>query len=1344
MLFAAFKATAAVLPYRSYAPVLTSPSESVSCIFFDSDGLMYTGTNFGLKAYDGYRFKTYKSDAYTPGILPNNNILSITEDKSGGLWVGTLNGLAKMDKYTGQFRTYFLKGKDQQTIYALYTSRDGTVWIGTDGGLTCYDQKNQTFHTFDHRNTWVIDGRNGSRTRINNYSVKAITEDSNGDILVGTWNNGLMRLRRGKNTFLRYPPMNKLNSAYSLFFDSRHRLWVGSWGNGILRIDNPENFRHPRYHQYPYKTGSFDLFYKILEDRYTGKLWACTREGICSLDMNNPKAEWQQYTQIGDTPLSNCNGLEQDPNGDLWVSTINSGIIQVTFRPVHFKRWQLAATPHGLLISFVWSMLTTDGKTFWLGLNPNGIAMYNRTTDKTLYNRSIPGFESLPPETMTTSVTGICARSNGEIWFATNSYGIIVYRKGQKAKLLSTKNSPFLWENFVNTAFESPDKNMWIGTRSGLSVMFPDGSGRKITMTEGKHNLTKCNIKNIISDKKGNLWLSTDNMGIIRVTGNPRHPHGMRFHAYLRANGKFPISDATACLCDKYGRLWAISNSGGLFLYNAEKDCFEAKNREYRNPGDHILAINEDAYGCLWMLTDEALIRMSIPLNGGKAHVMVFSGEDGLGYMLFATNSTYKYASEMFFGNSNGFFSFKPSSFIGHGEKRHHGKLIISGIYVDDTPITITHPKRHSNMADKLPPYTRMLTIPANVKMLRIDFSLLTYGNTKKNMYTYKLEGYDDDWKYLGNTNTVTFQNLPAGKYRLMVKAKDGEGNETSLPYTLKIKILPPWYASWWAYLAYVLLAMLAAFAGIRWYRERLLTQNRLRMGVLLTNLTHELLTPLTIVSATVFKLRGLAPQHNDEYKVIDYNIGRTTRILRQILEVRKSQAGQLRLKVSRQDIASFVSSEVEAIRPMAEGKKLKLDAKVANREIAAWFDADKLDKILYNLISNAIKYNVEGGSVVVSLATGKDEATITVSDTGIGMSRQQLRHLYTRFFDGDYRRQNITGTGLGLALVHDLVKLHHGHIECQSKEGEGTTFTVRLPIRKNAYDKSEIDTSTVNSAVDRDTIKQLTAEENGGEKTKQETVFVHTKAPAVLIVEDNDDLLELMRQTLSKYYHIFTAKNGKQAWNVILKQKLDLVITDVMMPVMDGFELLRTIKNDKGFWQLPVIILTAKNKDDDQKEGYVDGADAYIMKPFNFEDLIIRANSLIANRRKIMQQHPATEDDPEKENEAVNASDPTQVFLDKAEACVRRHISDAEFDRDAFAREMLVSSSTLYNKLRVLTGKTIVEFVNDIRLEEAHRILQRYPHITITELASRVGFNTPKYFSRLYRNKYPKEGKTE
>ena len=1332
----------AAFSFRSFPPLLLSPSENAFCMMFDHRGVLWIGTDNGLKSYDGYQVRTYRSDAYSPHLLPNNTVRSLAEDKDNRLWVGTRNGLLRLDLRTGAVTTFHLPGEDQRIIYSLYVDPQGQLWVGTDGGLSVFDRKTQRFLSYTGKNSWLVTPE-GTRTRMTGYSVKSMVQAPNGDLIIGTWSSDLLRLRRGTHTFLRYPAFNAIHSAYSLCYDHRGRLWVGSWGNGAVCMDHPDDIHHPQVKAYPFTTGNFDIFLSIVEDPVTHNLWAATREGICMLNTNDDMAQWQQITNIDGTSLNYSNSIATDLSGNIWVLTQNNGVIQTTFDRSPFLCYNLDMGQQSFPVNFVSSLYTPDGNTFWLGLNPYGIARFDRQTGTTLFNHDIPGFSNIPAGALSTSFSSIIRRSNGDLWFADNNYGIIVKKAQGNAEVLDVSNTPWMKENFVNTIFESRKHILWIGQHSGLSMVLPDGRGFPVTLRQGNRDISNCDIRGISEDRQGNIWLATDNEGIICVVKPDGRHARMTVRQYSPQLGNFAVDDATNCLQDRAGRLWAISNSGGLFLYNAADNRFEAKNRDYHFTGDRILAIAQDHKGDLWLTSDRGLIRLCLDKSNKTTDVNYYTREDGLGDLLFSENSITAYGQEIYLGSRHGFIAFDPYAMAKKQTKNY--RLIITDIIINDEPWRqMTDSTLRQRITEESPSFTRRVTLPTSVKKISFDFALLSYGNARKNIYSYMLQGYDDDWKYCaGGSHSATYQNLPSGTYHLRVRAAGSNGQWQEMDYRVTVRVLPPWYASWWAYLIYIVLLFAATFATIRWYREHLRTQNRLRMGVVLTNITHELLTPLTLIYATIYKLRSQAPQYEDEYQVIDNNIQRTKRLLTQILEVRKSQAGQLRLKVSRGDLAAFVSNVVEEIRPMAEQKHIGLETSMPEKEKAAWFDSDKLDKILYNLLSNAIKYNRNDGHILLSLDIKEQEAVISVEDNGIGMDKRQLSHLYTRFFDGDYRRQNTGGTGIGLALVHELVTLHHGSIRCKSSRGVGTTFTVTIPINKKAYPQQEIDTSVISKAVDYETMRSLTDDSTPTPGIKQERVVVKANVPTMLVVEDNADLLELMKQALSKHYRVVTAKNGKQAWNVIQKEPLDIVVSDVIMPIMDGIELTRLIKNDQSFWQLPVILLTAKDRQEDENEGYAIGADAYITKPFSFEELTLRADMLIANRQKVWDNARQEARLRQTEEKATSASDPDKAFMVRATQIVMEHLDDTAFDRETFAKEMLVSSSTLYNKVHVLTGKTIVEFVNGIRLEEAAKILRSEPSITIVDLSARVGFNTPKYFSRCFKKQFgrlPKE----
>lgn len=611
---------------------------------------------------------------------------------------------------------------------------------------------------------------------------------------------------------------------------------------------------------------------------------------------------------------------------------------------------------------------------------------------------------------------------------------------------------------------------------------------------------------------------------------------------------------------------------------------------------------------------------------------------------------------------------------------------------------------------------------------------MLTYSNAKQNKYAYKLEGYDKEWTYTNyRGGRATYQNLPWGNYYLHIKAADSFGKWHEMDYAIKIMVLPPWWAKWWAYIIYVFIVGLGVIFGIRWYKNYLKTKNRLQMTVVFTNITHELLTPLTVITAAVDELRNKAPQFDDSYTLMQNNVSRLTRLLRQILEIRKSQAGQLKLLVSKNNIAAFIRDICESIRPMSSIHHNNLIVNIPQNEIFAWFDTDKIDKILFNILSNAFKYNRDGGNVTVALETKNGKAILKVSDEGIGISPDKLKHLYTRFLDGDYRKMKTLGTGIGLSLTHDLVKLHHGDINCESKSGIGTTFIISIPIRKEDYNDKEI-------YKEKETIEKTQITYNHeSEVTLKDTLHTRELQPGdgykILLVEDNEQLLNIMKRLLGRRYHVATAKNGVQALNIINKEELDIVVTDVMMPVMDGIELTKKIKASKDFAQLPVIMLTAKTSDTDENTGYETGADDYITKPFKLENLQLRIDSIIANRMRIREKfRQQTEID---QIDDMHYSNPDKTFIEKAMQCVRQNMTDTEYNRATFASDMMMSSSSLYNKLRALTGQGIIEFINSIRLKEACSIIKRQPDIQINDIAMKVGFNTPKYFSKCFKKEF-------
>lgn len=525
----------------------------------------------------------------------------------------------------------------------------------------------------------------------------------------------------------------------------------------------------------------------------------------------------------------------------------------------------------------------------------------------------------------------------------------------------------------------------------------------------------------------------------------------------------------------------------------------------------------------------------------------------------------------------------------------------------------------------------------------------------------------------------------------------------------------------------------------IRWlYARSTRIRSQLQMNYIFNNITHELLTPLTIISASIEKLREEHPSSRHDLELMDLNIQRSVRLLQQILETSKLQAGELKILVSQGDVMQYIKETARSLEPLMIRKHLTFTINCKPESMMGWVDTDKMDKIIFNLLSNSAKYTPEGGFVTLNVATNNryDHIIIQVKDTGVGIPKDKMKRLFTRFYDGDYRRNRTFGTGLGLALTRDLIYLLGGRISCDSEEGRGTTFTLEIPINKESFTPSQIDERhQMQIHIPEKSIADLPQAENLTEDT---VPTADASASHVLIVEDNIELLRLMKRLLQPRYHVITANDGHEALQLIQTNKVDIVVSDVMMPEMDGYELTDHIKHNEIYSHLPVILLTAKTTEDDQQKALLTGADGYITKPFKIRDLQLRIDNLIANRQRI---HSETLTQVEEPADDMNPED--REFLDRATQCVHRHISDSDYDREAFAADMGTSVSTLYNRLRDLTGKSMANFIRDIRIQEACKIAKNERNTRVSDIAYRVGFRDAKYFATAFKRitgKQPKE----
>ena len=534
--------------------------------------------------------------------------------------------------------------------------------------------------------------------------------------------------------------------------------------------------------------------------------------------------------------------------------------------------------------------------------------------------------------------------------------------------------------------------------------------------------------------------------------------------------------------------------------------------------------------------------------------------------------------------------------------------------------------------------------------------------------------------------------------------------------------------------------------------------RQKAQMNMMFTSITHELLTPLTILSASIEHLRDVEPKHKLQYALMEINIQRSVRLLQQILETTKAQDGRLKLLVSHGDVMGYIRNTAQSIIPLMAKKHLKFSVKCQPESMMGWIDTDKLDKIIFNLLSNSAKYTTgENGLVELNVRTNDryDRIFIEIRDNGCGIPESRKKHLFELFYDGEYRRFNTMGTGLGLSLTRELVYLNNGTISYESEEGKGTTFYITLPINKESFDLTQIDEKNkVDINKPMSAVLDLGEEESllGNDfvltdkiskniatdtmKPKEIADSSDEDAYTILVVEDNLELLMLMKQLLSRKYKVETARHGREAVELIEKTELDLIISDVMMPVMDGYELVKYVKNSVGYRHLPIIMLTAKTQETDKMDALTVGADEYMTKPFKMKELLLRIDNMIANRQRITREFKQQSIEEVKVKNVTMPS-PDNEFLEKAMTCVHNHLDDSDYDRDSFASDMGMSASSLYNKLRAVTGMNATSFIRDIRMKEACRLAKSTPGIRVSDLAYSVGYKDPKYFSTIFKKEF-------
>lgn len=1320
------------LHFHQFSTPQSLPNGRVHRIMKDSDGFVWIATYYGLFRYDGYDVLPIKSSINKPGVLLHNNVLCLEEDHSNHIWIGTQGGLNMLDKSTGAIRSYKLSNVPRQRVHDIYTDSQGTTYIGYIRGVYYYNAEADTI--------LMMEGPAYKGELPVNANIQHIIEDQQGNLIISTWTQGLYRYLKNEKQFIHY----ELNDddgnpvkMQQLMMDCHGQIWLGTYGYGLYKLEfstDQQSLDYVVYKSNPHdlKSLNTDFVLSLAENELNHSLWLGTRQGISIMEFaDDGTATFTNFTDKDQQHYfaeHEVNDLLCDDDNMMWLATDNGGIFYTSsygskFSTFHFR-------DNGLFLSdAVTGLYVSDDGAIWANLG-NSVAYHKDNTDKLVLSGPVPhGIYHSVKQNL--------------VLIALRDVGLSICRDGQEIHRYLMDNCEFLPSNNVRCVHEDEEGNWWIGTYAGLGVRYDDGRSFKYVNDRDLDPLLGLEIIHIATDRRGSLWLSTSDSGIIRLSGNLNNPQKWTIEQYNSSNGKLPSNTSIFVNCDQLGHIWAGLEGSGLCLFNEETNSFESVHMRYNLPGDMVNSMKQDADGNYWIGTNQGLACLT--LDGVNLRRMrKFTQSDGLPDNFFSAKSACFVKGTMYFGCSQGLVYFRPSE---SNMSQRKVKLCVTDILINGTSLKELSPEDRKEVSPESSLMTKKLSLPSRFNNFEICFASLTYNMPQQNRYAYRLKNFDSGWTFVSSNNrSAYYTNLGVGNYTFEVMGTNENGDWSEVRQ-ISIVVLPPWWRSLWAYVIYFILLIGVVYVVQSQLRKRLKWKNALRVKQMeaakieelnhvklqfFANITHELMTPLTIISASLDQLKS-EPTH-ELLGTMSVNVQRLMRLLQQILEFRKAETGNLKLRVSKGDLALFVRHEVESFIPLVRKRQQHISVACQEEVMQGYFDTDKLDKILYNLLSNSAKYTDIGGVILVDLKylENRDRVCLIVKDTGRGMSEQQQRNLFKRFYEGDYRQSHTIGTGIGLSLVRDLVELHKGSIRVESQVGVGTTIFVELPITENSFDAEQI--IQVDSTPQTDPIQQITDMPNPGLDDSSVDTTNDENRRTILIVEDNEELQKVMSQLLNRSYHVLTADNGRKALELMHNEDIDLVISDVVMPEMDGIEMTKVAKSDIDVCHIPIILLTAKRAEEDRDAGYEAGADAYLTKPFSLSVLQTRIQNLLRRRERNAEdfKHQIAID-----TSALSISDIDQDFLEKAIDVVNKHLSDSDFDVEQFSDKMSTNRSTLYKKLRQLTNLNPSGFIRNIRLKAACKVMEENPNVRINELAYSVGFNDPKYFSICFKKEF-------
>ena len=1339
----------------------------VYCFLQDSKGYMWIGSLDGLNRYDGYTIETFKMSEEDPNGLMHNTIYSLAEDKFGRIWIGTGGGLNMYDPVREQMLEMpsFYSGK-QINILDLFAD-DRNLWIGTSRGLF---RMTLPVNQIDEKRLKNLSEKTKSvELEINGIphistTVTNILKSSDGRIWVGTPNGpGCFDYdpdRKEHYHFYKIPEeLSKINSILSLAEDRNNNIWIGTGNSGLYRYNRSSDELSSFLTDTP---NSLNNIKSIIIDKQ-GDLWVgSTMDGIIQIEAdqlleNVPQMQVIRNNEFLDGSINSnlIRSLYVSKEGIVWIGTIGKGI---NFYNPTENGFSLHRIPpekgSGESNNFIRAIYPVAEKFVWLGLHSSGLYKYDVERDR--YTHMGRG--------LSYTVFDVQPIDKDHIWLATGRGALLARTNRQDLDILNTVNFTVPNDVSPNTASlnieRCTESVFYAGFLTGIKRLELDENYNVQSSSYNEYSELPIQTKNVrvlCYDSLTNvLWAGSEGFGLSQIFLDENlYPDRIQTYHHIHGDSTSLSSNYIRSISlDRDRNLW-IGTYDGLNQGKANDAeasyTFKRWKMDDGLPSNMIQSIEEDSDGNLWIGTNGGLSKYVMD----EDRFFNYQIYDGLQSNEFSEHTSFfSDNGKMYFGGINGFNVFDPRHI---NSSPTFPVVKITGFYLRNQQIKAQEEVNNHILLERSIDYSDSIILRPGENDLRFDFSAMNYSNPQKIIYMYKLEGYDRDWIIRdGHERYANYTNLPYGKYQFKVKASNTKGlwNENST--TLYIQIKKPYALRWWAFSIYMLIFLLGIWYFTRYSIIKITTKRRLvldnehnqrlhELDMLRTrffvNISHDLRTPLTLISGpidTIYKNFNLSPELRNHIDLISRSAKRLRYLIEQILDIRKVEKGKLHPCFSFVDIINFVRIESEYFELILKSKGIKLNIESSKPAIEAWIDKDMMGKVIFNLLSNSLKYT-RNEKIIIKVSIilknsnknlpaslkQQDVVKIEFIDRGKGMSKEKQSKIFERF----YQDSNNPGAGYGIGLSHskDLIDAQNGIIDVDSEEGKGTTFTVYLPVL-NRLENENIKESFSKSDFEK-TETAIVAEST---PKKESGDFPDNKC--ILIVEDNPDLNSYLVSSLKSKYKILTAFDGEEGIKTTLQNSPDLIVSDIVMPNMDGYELCSRVKTTKEISHIPVILLTARADDESKYKGLDTGADDYITKPFDIEYLLLRIKNILKSRehlRNIFQKNLKFEPS------AISiTSSSDEKFLVKLMEKIEAGIPDSDYSVDTLEKEMSISHTHFYRKVKSLTGFSGKELLQNMRLKRAADLLLQNK-LRVSEIAYMTGFNDPRYFSKCFRKKY-------